>query len=260
MDPGVEKQGEIMELQLYRYQSERGWDAQPDPGLDSEQTLVVAFGSADTAAIREGLLQLHNSYPSSVMTGCSTAGEIYDGELLDGSLVAAVARFHGSRVRAACAPLASASGSFMAGRDLASALTSPDLRGVFVLSEGLNINGTMLIEGLNSILPKGVVITGGLAGDGERFKKTWILSRGEPVSDRVCAVGFYGDAIRLGHGSRGGWDLLGPERKVTASVHNVLYELDGRPALDIYKRYLGERAKDLPASGLLFPLSIRNEH
>jgi hypothetical protein len=78
-------------------------------------------------------------------------------------------------------------------------------------------------------------------------------------SGHVCAVGFYGDQIGFGHGSRGGWDILGPEREVTRSDANVLYELDGQPALQLYKKYLGDRADGLPATGLLFPLAIRNE-
>jgi hypothetical protein len=53
--------------------------------------------------------------------------------------------------------------------------------------------------------------------------------------------------------------MLGPEREVTRSDANVLYELDGHPALDLYKEYLGEQADGLPATGLLFPLAIRNE-
>jgi hypothetical protein len=54
----------------------------------------------------------------------------------------------------------------------------------------------------------------------------------------------------------GGWDPFGPDRLVTRSSGNVLYELDGRSALDLYKRYLGDKARDLPSSGLLFPLRI----
>jgi hypothetical protein len=37
----------------------------------------------------------------------------------------------------------------------------------------------------------------------------------------------------------------------------VLYELDGQSALELYKKYLGDLAKDLPGSALLFPLSLK---
>jgi hypothetical protein len=61
----------------------------------------------------------------------------------------------------------------------------------------------------------------------------------------------------VSHGSRGGWDIFGPERVITRASGNVLYELDHRPALALYKQYLGDRAAGLPATALLFPLSVR---
>lgn len=113
------------------------------------------------------------------------------------------------------------------------------------------------MRGLNSQVSSSVVVTGGLAGDGDRFRRAWVLHGRHPQSGFVTAVGFYGDHIRIGHGSKGGWDRFGPERRVTKSKGNVLYELDGRPALELYKEYLGDRAAGLPATGLLFPLALR---
>ena len=73
----------------------------------------------------------------------------------------------------------------------------------------------------------------------------------------MVAVGLYGEHVKLGHGSKGGWDTFGPERIVTKSDGNVLYELDDKPALALYKEYLGDRAAGLPGSALLFPLALR---
>jgi hypothetical protein len=67
----------------------------------------------------------------------------------------------------------------------------------------------------------------------------------------------YGDHVVLGHGSKGGWDIFGPERIVTRSLGNVLFEIEGQPALDLFRRYLGDLATGLPANALLFPLSLR---
>src|SRR5204863_489588 len=53
------------------------------------------------------------------------------------------------------------------------------------------------------------------------------------------------------------WDPFGIERKITNSSNNILYELDGKSALDLYKKYLGDEVKSLPGSALLFPLAIR---
>jgi len=136
-------------------------------------------------------------------------------------------------------------------------VAKPGLRGVLILSEGLHVNGSELIRGLNAVLDESIVVTGGLSGDGAAFKRTWVAIGGKLKSDVVAAIGFYGDHIVIGHGSKGGWDKFGPERVVTRAEGNVLYELDGRPALELYKEYLGDKAKDLPASGLLFPLALR---
>ncbi len=115
------------------------------------------------------------------------------------------------------------------------------------------------MAGVNSVLPEKVVVTGGLAGDGDRFKRTWVLDGGQPKSGIVSALGLYGDRVRLGHGSKGGWEKFGPERVVTKSEGNVLHQLDGKPALALYKEYLGDRASGLPATALLFPLAVRKD-
>ena len=132
---------------------------------------------------------------------------------------------------------------------------APGLRGVLVLSDGLGVNGSELIRGLNAILPANVMVSGGLAGDGERFKRTWVVKDGLPLGGYVTAVGLYGTAVRLTHGSKGGWDLFGPERLITRSQGNVLYELNHKPALQLYKDYLGELVSGLPGTALHFPLS-----
>jgi hypothetical protein len=138
-------------------------------------------------------------------------------------------------------------------------LSAPDLRGVFVLSDGTKVNGSELCRGLNSVLPAEALVTGGLAGDGDRFRKTWVLENRKPTSGIVSAIGFYGERVVLGDGSKGGWDVFGLERTVTRSSGNVLFEIDGASALDLYKRYLGDLAAGLPANALLFPLRLRRK-
>jgi hypothetical protein len=100
-------------------------------------------------------------------------------------------------------------------------------------------------------------VTGGLSGDGTAFERTVLVVGAELRERMVSAVGFVGERLHIGYGSVGGWDPFGPERIVTRAEGNVLYELDGQSALALYRKYLGEQAGDLPASGLLFPLSIR---
>jgi hypothetical protein len=128
---------------------------------------------------------------------------------------------------------------------------------VFILCSGLAVNGSALVRGVGTGLPGGVKLSGGLAADGNLFERTWVLEGGEPVENVATAVGLYGDALLVGHGCSGGWTEFGPERQVTQSDGNVLYELDGQPALALYKHYLGDLAAQLPSSALLFPLALR---
>lgn len=227
------------------------------PDLDSEQTLVLVFGASEIMDAQAPLGELRAAYPRSKVTGCSSAGEIHGTRVLDGTLSVAVARFEHTPLALSFTTVNGAEDSFGAGETLARELTKPDLRSILIFSEGLNVNGSELVRGVNSVVPSSVIVTGGLAGDGSRFKRTWVLRGGEAAANLVVGIGFYGDRIVVGHGSKGGWDKFGPERQVTKSKANVLFELDGNPALALYKKYLGDRASELPAGGLLFPLALR---
>lgn len=248
-----------MRLFTARYSPKTGWDNALDTSLDSDKTVLMVFGGADSAELATGLADLRSVFPSAHWIGCSTAGEIYGATLEDHSLSVAVVAFTHTPIRSAQFRLESAEDSAKAGLSLAQQLTAPDLKSVFVICDGLTVNGSALTKGLAANLPAHVVVTGGLAGDGTRFQQTWVLADKQPQANHVVAIGFYGEHVGVSYGSRGGWDVLGAEREVTHAEGNVLYTLDGQPALALYKKYLGERANELPAAGLLFPLAIRNE-
>jgi hypothetical protein len=195
-----------------------------------------------------------------LLVGCSTAGEICGTSVRDDSVVSTAIHFEHTAVRAAYRPLADASRSKEVGEQLARDLAAEDLLHVFVLAEGLKVNGSELVKGLRDELPNHIAATGGLAADGARFEHTVVSLDGQMKEGAVAAIGFYGDRLRIGYGSLGGWDPFGPDRLITRSAGNVLYELDGSSALELYKTYLGSHAADLPASGLLFPLSLRGEN
>lgn len=223
---------------------------------NSDRTLAVVFGPANPSP-QDAVSRLRTALPAATLVGCSTAGEIFGAEVLDGAIVLLLIRFRDVRLRFASAPIPDAESSREAGAQIARDLAAPDLGAVFVLSEGLGVNGSQLVEGLSESLPPAVVITGGLAADDDRFEGTWVIVDGQPRSGHVTAVGLYGSSLVIGHGSRGGWDIFGVERTVTRATANVLCELDGRPALSLYREYLGDLANHLPSSALLFPLVLK---
>lgn len=241
-----------------KYVFSKGW-SKPLPNLDSDQTVIFVFGAPKYLNTLAPFEELNAKYKNSVIVGCSTAGEIYQNQVGDESLSVAIVKFEKTKVKVADSKISNGKESEQVGKILVKNLLSDDLAGIMVFSDGIAVNGSDLSKGMNEALGKNknVVVTGGLAGDGSNFKKTWIVKNGEPVENHVVAVGFYGKDIVLKHGSQGGWDIFGPERKITRSDGNILYEIDGKPALELYKQFLGDKSKDLPSSGLLFPLQIR---
>ncbi len=248
-----------MKMWRCSYDPDRGWDALPPPEADGGRTLVLAFAAPDLS-VGPAVAALRERLPVAVLMGCSTAGEIHQARVLDDTISAAVIQFAETDVRLAVAPVSGAGGSRGAGVDVARQLAAPDLRCVIVLTAGLRVNGSELIGGINEVLGPRVTVSGGLAGDGAKFGETWVFDGDRRAVETVSAVGLYGSSIRVACGSGGGWSIFGPERLVTRSEGNVLFELDGKPALDLYKNYLGDRALGLPTTALLFPLAILRDN
>lgn len=242
------------------WSSDAGWELlhTDGPGVrppDSWQ-LVIFFAAPRTLDDGHRFRELKEFYPSARIVGCTTGGEIFGDEAHDDTIIATAIHFERTHIEIVQAPIGTDEDSFKVGAELGLALPKPELRGVFVLSDGTRVNGTSLIAGLQRALGQDAAIAGGLAGDGADFGSTRVGVDANPEPGRVAAIGFYGDAIRLGYGSYGGWDTVGPERIITRSQGNLLFDLDGTSALELYKQYLGNEAANLPASALLFPLRI----
>ncbi len=232
------------------------WDVRAG-GLDGPQAqLLLVFGDRARLEHDAELDALRALYPKARIVAASTSGEIVDTEVTEGRLVATAIAFDRATFDCAETTVASADGSYEAGCRLADMLKQPDLVHVFVLSDGQLVNGTELARGFNEHLPAGVHLSGGLAGDGTRFERTVVGLDSRPTAGRIVAIGLSGKSLRVGFGSAGGWGAFGPERVVTRSAGNTLYELDGQSALRLYKKYLGDQAAALPGSALRFPLCV----
>jgi hypothetical protein len=236
-----------------------GWQPSAPGTLGKSAQLVLVFGSNDMLKKSPLLKELAGVYTNARFVGCSTAGEICGTTVYDDSLTTVAVHFEKTTVNVYEVEANSADDSFLAGERLAALVNPANLSHLFVLSKGININGSELVKGLEKNLPENTIVTGGLAGNGPKFQETLTLSDGVPKNNVISAIAFYGHKLKIGYGSLGGWDPFGPERIVTRSKGNVLYELDGKSALEIYKQYLGEHAKGLPATGLFFPLGIRGQ-
>jgi hypothetical protein len=243
-------------LQL-RWQNNE-WVGSSDALHDAQ--LILVFGAGKILRDDHVRAGLRARAPQAKLVGCSTAGEILGTDVSDDGAVAMMISFDSTQVTGVYRQIPASDVSETVGTELGRAVSVPGLRHVLVLSNGLNVNGTQLVAGIRSELPEGVSATGGLAGDGPRFEDTTIVFDDEVKSDGVVVVGLYGSDLEVHLGSAGGWEAFGPRRKITRAESNVLFELDGKPALELYKTYLGERAAGLPATGLLFPLELLSEN
>lgn len=234
-----------------------GWELiEGEEEINSSTQIVFAFGGRTVLEDASHYNKLREFYPNAQILTGSTSGEIMDVEVHDDSIVATGIEFEHTKFETAVAQVNNRE-SYDVAKELASKLPKDALRHIFILSDGGKVNGTDLIRGFTENVSEDVTITGGLAGDAANFQKTLVGLNEAPTEGNVVCVGFYGDRLKIGFGSVGGWDPFGPDRIITKSEKNVLHELDGKPALELYKTYLGDQAEKLPGSALLFPLSMR---
>ena len=250
-----------MKLETFEY-VDGDWsvDLEDLAAMDSPNTLGLVFADNQLDNIEAALAYLQAGFPQTTFVGGSTSGEILGAEVKDESIAVCLIQFHKSQFKVVTAQVgdyadATAIGEYLGAQLKSFAAPKLPMKGLFVLSDGLNVNGTHLVNGLKAGSQQ-TLITGGLMGDGPRFGQTFVLANGAWASKQVTAVGFYGSHLSMSNGSKGGWDVFGPERLVTSSTDNVVYEFDGSPALDLYKTYLGELASGLPGTALLFPISM----
>jgi len=234
-------------------------DAEIDKLAMVKPDLVLVFGAVGYFKGTGLAASLQSALPEAIIAGCSTAGEIAVDRVYDNTCVLTAIKFDRASAQAATTRIESMEDSSSAGARLAALLPQEGLNAVLLFGTGVAINGSALVTGLQAGLPANVAISGGLAADGGAFRQTWTIGPNGATSDHIVAVGLYGAQLKVGYGTYAGWEPFGPARKVTRCEGNVLFELDGARALDVYKNYLGEYARDLPGSGLLFPFEMLSE-
>jgi hypothetical protein len=241
------------------FSNHSGWENIFQKGRVKKPQLVLVFGKRELVSQNHVYDDLKNKYPTASIILSSTAGEIVNSGFVENSIVATAIEFEHTKLKTCEVNIRDFNSSFEAATQIVSTLCQKELNHVFIVADGQLINGSELVSGLNQFKAKNVVTTGGLAGDEYDFNQTLVGLNNYPSEGNIVAIGFYGGRLKVGFGSRGGWDAFGPERMITKSKGNVLYELDNQNALELYKKYLGEAAEELPSSALFFPLSIKPE-
>lgn len=247
-----------MNVEQFQYHDKTGW-VRPlyiQPNVD----WVLVFGAKKLVETHAIMSVLDETFPNAIILVSSTSGEIHGNQTYDDSLSVSAVTFKKTSIKSIQLGLNDFSSNFMAGQTMANALKHDDLCHLFVISDGVVTNATELLAGIYSVIPKTIAVTGGLSGDGADFNESVLGLNGHYKPHQTCMIGFYGQSLKIGYGSRGGWRPFGPKRSITRADNNILYELDKQAALDLYKLYTQDQELNLPASGLLFPLSIYNQN
>ncbi|WP_075602634.1 FIST signal transduction protein [Saccharicrinis aurantiacus] len=219
--------------------------------------LVMVFGGRKLLENTNIYNEIKAKFPYDNIVFGSTSGEIIEGEVFDDSISVTMIEFEKSNYIINRDNILDYNKDAKAlGNALTKTFPKENLKHLIIISEGSFVNGSSLIAGLEDDLHNNTVITGGLCGDGSRFETTLASYNENPKEGEVIAIGFYGDNLEFSFASVGGWSTFGPERIITDSKENILYKIDDTPALDIYSKYLGDKASELPQASLLYPLNI----
>lgn len=225
-------------------------------GLNKMPDLVLLFGNSDEIESSNELRKINERFSDSLVVGCSTGTNITGKKTFDSGISGIAMGFDNSTIRHSCARIEDSIQSYELGAKLGLDLDADDLVAVFVMCDGLFINGSEIIKGIAAVLGDNIPISGGLAGDGESFTKTRLLIGTEIFDHGAIAIGFYSKSLQVSHASYGGWFEFGPEWKITKSKGNVVSEIDEMPAIELYDDYVGSEKMALQASALLYPLKV----
>lgn len=223
----------------------------------TKSQLVLGFGGKEVISTQPVYKQLRSKFPEAHIVLCTTAGEIINNRVNDNSVSIAAIELEKTSIQPVTVNIQDYENSYEAGKALIRLVNFTNLSYILVISDGSNVNGSELVRGINELVNNRVPVTGGLAGDGTNFQSTLVGLNEQPSTGNIVAIPFYGRHFVVSHASMGGWENFGPERTVTKSVANQLFEIEGQSALDLYKTYLGPYADELPGSALLFPLGIK---
>ncbi|WP_117885682.1 FIST signal transduction protein [Aureibaculum luteum] len=221
--------------------------------------LVLVFGNRFLLEDLEIYSEIKEMFPDGHVVFGSTCADIIGSSVEEESVSITAMEFEKSQFLIKTSNIINTElDSFKTGNNLIKQLPSEGLKFIYVISDGSFVNGSELTKGMNAATDNNILITGGLCGDAARFEKTLASYNEAPKEGEIVAIGFYGETLEVTFSIYGGWTPFGPERIVTKSESNILYELDNQPALDLYKKYLGEKSKELPGAALLYPLNVKS--
>jgi len=222
----------------------------------NDNFLCLVFFGKDQSLLQQQLNLLSDKFPKGSFVGCSSAGHVAAGLVYDHEIVLTFIIFSKVNFLVSIFENLCPDQSEMIGLKIAKSIPE-NHHSALVLSEGLNVNGSRLVEGLKKERSD-VNYFGGLSGDGYDFKETFVLKDRNLYNNSIILVSF-DQNLKVKSSVGGGWSTFGIERVVTKSKNNIVYEIDQKAAIDLYDDFLGEKKVLLPSYGLHFPIFLESE-
>ena len=195
--------------------------------------------------------------PQSTIIGSSTDGEIENAKVKNGEVVISFSCFKNTTLKSTIMERDSYS-DFELGEKIAKELIGSKSKVLILFSDGIHTNGENLLRGVNQVT--NIVVAGGLAGDNGNFQETFVFNKDKTITNGVVGVTLNSDNLIVHTGFGFNWQGIGKVMRVTKAKDNIVYEIDGKKAVDIYRYYFGDVIADsLPAVGIEFPLILKKE-
>ncbi len=224
---------------------------------ECKNTLVQVFSGIideeESVALSSFIKEL---LPDADIIGTTTSGEVCNGKIFEETVTISFSLFDTTVVKSGFYPL----DEKVEIDRLSNELLENNTKAIVIFSDGLKSNAEQLLKDIYTLRPD-VVIAGGRAGDNILFEKTYVFNE-DCSSENGCVIAsLSGDDLLVNSDYILNWTPIGTDMTVTKVKGNILYELDGIPVFDVYKKYLGESVMDdFPESSLEFPLIIKKDH
>ncbi len=224
---------------------------------ESESLLIQVFTSINEKSFIENLLEVFNkTVPNAHIIGSTTDGEIKESTVSTSKTVISFTLFEKTKILSFSSD--KFDNYFEAGEKLAKDLIREDTKVLISFADGNTTNGEEYLNGINKVNDS-VIVAGGLAGDNGTFVKTIVFSNNKILENGgVVGVSLNSDSLKVYTDYSFHWLPIGLELEVTKAEKNIVYEIDNKPIIEMYKEYLGDEfGSNLPSIGIEFPLIIK---
>ena len=241
-----------MTLFNHTYESPEIFEAylQENAILNSDRVLIQLFlSNVNQKRAQEIVQTIHRLLPLASLIATTTAGVIGDGKIFDNTPTVAISVFQETTTRTLSYKNVTAS---HIAAELQTTINKRTKLAI-IFTNAFTFNATELLNLLSQNHPT-LIIAGGNAGDDFHFKQCHVMSNNAFDEDVVIAL-LDSDILEVQTKYQLNWKTIGSEFTVTKSQGATVYEINHQPALEIYRKYLGEEVASNPlVYGIDFPL------